>query len=303
MNSVAMENEIRDFIEYMHHTKKSSGNTEISYERDLKKMMQYLQLECQLDDITKVTETNLNSYMLYLERNQFASSTVSRNVASMRAFFNYLYKMKKVEHDPTENLKPPKVDKKMPDILSVQEVDLLLRQPSKRTPKGLRDKAMLELLYATGIRVSELIGLKMADLNMRMGYIICHETEKDRIIPFGNMAKKALQEYLQMAREAFLKEESEMLFTNRSGDSMSRQGFWKILKAYAKEAGIEKDITPHTLRHSFAAHLLQNGADLKSVQEMMGHSDISTTQMYVNVGMNRIRDVYAKAHPRVSTDC
>ena len=302
MNPVAMEKEIRDFIEYMHHTKKSSGNTEISYERDLKKMMQFLQTECQLDDISKVTETNLNSYMLYLERNQFASSTVSRNVASMRAFFHYLYKLHKIAHDPTENLKPPKVEKKMPDILTVQEVDLLLRQPSQKTPKELRDKAMLELLYATGIRVSELISLKMADLNLRMGYIICHETEKDRIIPIGNMAKKALQDYLQTARDFFLKEESEMLFTNRSGDSMSRQGFWKILKAYAKEAGIEKDITPHTLRHSFAAHLLQNGADLKSVQEMMGHSDISTTQMYVNVGMNKIRDVYAKTHPRVSTE-
>ena len=307
MNSVTMEKkmmemEIRDFIEYMHHTKKSSGNTEISYERDLKKMIQFLQTECQVNDIAKVTETNLNSYMLYLERNQFASSTVSRNVASMRAFFHYLYKLHKIEHDPTEHLKPPKVEKKMPDILSVQEVDLLLCQPSKKTPKELRDKAMLELLYATGIRVSELINLKMTDLNLRMGYIVCHESDKDRIIPFGNMAKKALQDYLQMSRDFFLKEKSEMLFTNRSGESMSRQGFWKILKAYAKEAGIEKDITPHTLRHSFGVHLLQNGADLKSVQEMMGHSDISTTQMYRNVGLNRIRDVYAKAHPRGNTE-
>ncbi len=302
MNSVMMEKEIQNFIEYMHHTKKSAGNTEISYERDLKKMIQFLQSECQVDDIAKVTETNLNSYMLYLERNQFAPSTVSRSVASMRAFFHYLYQFGKMAYDPAEHLKPPKVEKKMPDILSVQEVDLLLCQPSKKTPKELRDKAMLELLYATGIRVSELIHLKMEDLNLRMGYIICHETDRDRIIPFGNMAKKALQDYLQTARESLLKEESEMLFVNRSGDSMSRQGFWKILKVYVKEAGIEKDITPHTLRHSFAAHLLQNGADLKSVQEMMGHSDISTTQMYRNAGMNRIRDVYEKAHPRVSTE-
>ncbi len=302
MRQLAMENEIHNFIEYMHHTKKSSGNTEVSYERDLRKMMQFLNAECQVSDLSQVTETNLNSYMLYLERNQFASSTVSRSVASMRAFFHYLYQEKKIEQDPAEHLKPPKVEKKMPDILSVQEVDLLLRQPSDKTPKALRDKAMLELLYATGIRVSELIGLKMTDLNLRMGYIICHETEKDRIIPFGNMAKKALQDYLQNARESFLKEESEMLFTNRSGDSMSRQGFWKLLKAYAKDAGIDKDITPHTLRHSFATHLLQNGADLKSVQEMMGHSDISTTQMYRNVGVNKIRDVYAKAHPRGNTE-
>ena len=302
MSQVAMEKEINDFIAYMHHTKKTSENTEVSYERDLKKMIQFLQTECQVNDFSKVSETNLNSYMLYLEKNQLASSTVSRNVASMRSFFHYLYKEQKVEHDPTEHLKPPKVEKKIPDILSVQEVDLLLSQPSRKTPKELRDKAMLELLYATGIRVSELICLKMTDLNLRMGYITCQESDKERIIPFGNMAKKALQEYLQNARDRFLKDESEMLFTNRSGESMSRQGFWKILKAYASNAGIEKEITPHMLRHSFAAHLLQNGADLKSVQEMMGHSDISTTQMYMNVGVNKIRDVYEKAHPRGNTE-
>lgn len=293
-----MEKEIQDFIEYMHETRKSAGNTEVSYERDLKKMMQYFREECQVSEVDKVTETALNSYMLYLERSQFAASTVSRHVASMRAFFHYLYKLHKIDSDPAENLKPPKVDKKAPDILSVQEVDLLLNQPSGNSPKELRDKAMMELLYATGIRVSELIGLQLEDLNLRMGYIICHEGEKERIIPFGNMAKRALQTYLQTARKTFLKEESDMLFTNRLGGAMSRQGFWKLLKAYAKEAGIDKDITPHTLRHSFAAHLLQNGADLKSVQEMLGHSDISSTQMYVNMRMDKIRDVYAKAHPR-----
>lgn len=293
-----MEKEIHDFIEYMHETRKSAGNTEISYERDLKKMMQYFEKECQVSEVEKVTETALNSYMLYLERGQFAASTVSRHVASMRAFFHYLYKLHRIDSDPAENLKPPKVDKKAPDILSVQEVDLLLNQPSGTSPKELRDKAMMELLYATGIRVSELIGLQLEDLNLRMGYIICHENGKERIIPFGNMAKRALQTYLQTARGTFLKEESEMLFTNRLGGAMSRQGFWKLLKAYAKEAGIDKDITPHTLRHSFAAHLLQNGADLKSVQEMLGHSDISSTQMYVNMGMDKIRDVYVKAHPR-----
>ncbi len=294
----AMENEIRDFIEYMHHAKKSSGNTEISYERDLKKMMRYLREECGQEDLSKVTETCLNSYMLYLERNQLAAATVSRHVASMRAFFNYLYKVHKIDADPTEHLKPPKVERKAPDILSIAEVDLLLRQPCGSSPKDLRDKAMLELLYATGIRVSELIHLRMEDLNLRMGYIICRESEKERIIPIGMMAKKALQAYLQAGREFFAEKESNMLFTNRSGQAMSRQGFWKILKAYAADAGIEKDITPQMLRHSFAAHLLQNGADLKSVQEMMGHADIASTQMYVNMGMGKIRDVYAKTHPR-----
>lgn len=294
-----MESAIQNFISYLHNTKKTSGNTEVSYERDLKKMAQYFAAEQQITDITQITETSLNSYMLYLERNHFAASTVSRSVASMRAFFQYLYKEHLISSDPSENLKPPKVEKKMPEILSIEEVDLLLRQPSERTPKGIRDKAMLEMLYATGIRVSELIHLEITDVNMQMGYINCRDAEKERIIPFGNAAKRALQAYLNGIRDSFLRDEhSKILFTNCSGKPMSRQGFWKVLKAYAREAGIEKDITPHTLRHSFAAHLVQNGADLKSVQEMMGHSDISTTQMYLNMNVHKIRDVYAKAHPR-----
>ncbi|MGN1142497.1 MAG: site-specific tyrosine recombinase XerD [Oliverpabstia sp.] len=294
-----MESAIQNFISYLHNTKKTSGNTEVSYERDLKKMSHYFETEQHIYDVSLITETSLNSYMLYLERNQFSPATVSRSVASMRAFFQYLYKEHQISADPSEGLKPPKVEKKMPEILTVKEVDLLLSQPSSRTPKGIRDKAMLELLYATGIRVSELISLKITDVNLLMGYINCHDTEKERIIPFGNTAKKALVAYLNGVRESFLKDEkSQVLFTNCSGKPMSRQGFWKVLKAYARSAGIEKDITPHTLRHSFAAHLVQNGADLKSVQEMMGHSDISTTQMYVNMNVHKIRDVYAKAHPR-----
>lgn len=294
-----MENQIQEFITYLHNTKKSSGNTEVSYERDLKKMMQYFEKEQNITDVKQITETNLNSYMLYLERKQFAPSTVSRSVASMRAFFQYLYKMHKIENDPTDALHPPKVEKKLPEILSVSEVDLLLNQPSEKTAKGIRDKAMLELLYATGIRVSELINLNIADINLTMGYIVCRDEEKERIIPFGAPAKKALQRYIKEERESFLRDDQEeLLFTNCSGKAMSRQGFWKVLKSYAQAAGIEKDITPHTLRHSFAVHLVQNGADLKSVQEMMGHADIASTQMYMNLSMRKMRDVYVKAHPR-----
>ncbi|NCB91081.1 MAG: site-specific tyrosine recombinase XerD [Clostridia bacterium] len=294
-----MEETIHNFISYLHNTKKTSGNTEVSYERDLRKMMQYFVGEQNIDEVSQITETSLNSYMLYLERNHFAASTVSRSVASMRAYFQYLYKEHTIAVDPTEHLKPPKVEKKMPEILTVGEVDLLLRQPSETTGKGIRDRAMLELLYATGIRVSELIHLTVSDVNLQMGYINCHDTDKERIIPFGNAAKKALHMYLADVRDSFIREEGcKVLFTNCSGKPMSRQGFWKVLKAYAKSAGIEKDITPHTLRHSFAAHLVQNGADLKSVQEMMGHSDISTTQMYLNMNVHKIREVYAKAHPR-----
>ena len=293
-----MTDAICKFIHYLHNVKKTSKNTEVSYERDLKKMEQYL-ATLQITDVVQVTETHLNSYMLYLEREKFAPSTVSRNVAAMRAFFQYLLKEQVIDHDPTDHLKPPKVEKKVPEILTVEEVDLLLKQPSSDTPKGLRDKAMLEILYATGIRVSELVHLELSDLNLRMGYIVCTEHSKERMIPFGSMARKSLEDYLDRGRPALVgAADCGRLFTNCSGNPMSRQGFWKILKGYARAANIMTDITPHTLRHSFATHLIQNGADLKSVQEMLGHADISSTQMYLHMNMNKIRDVYVKAHPR-----
>lgn len=217
----------------------------------------------------------------------------------MRAFFQYCCQHGLLSENPADILKAPKIEKKMPGILTVEEVDLLLNQPKENTAKGVRDKAMLELLYATGIRVSELIGLKLENINLRLGYITCEASEKERVIPFGSAAKKAVREYLEQAREELLNhKESDCLFVNCSGKPMSRQGFWKVLKTYAASAGIQQDITPHTLRHSFAAHLVQNGADLKSVQEMLGHSDISTTQIYLNMNVNKIRDVYLKAHPR-----
>lgn len=291
--------EIQKFIVYLHNTKKTSGNTELSYERDLRKMMFYFEKEQHIQNLSQITETNLNSYMLYLERNHFAPSTVSRSVASMRAFFQYLVKEHKIDCDPSEHLKPPKVEKKLPEILTIEELDLLLAQPDENTKKGMRDKAMLELLYATGIRVSELIHLRVEDVNLLMGYINCRDQGKERIIPFGNTAKKAIQKYLNCVREQIVQNtDCSYLFTNVSGKVMSRQGFWKIIKGYANAAGIEKDITPQTLRHSFAAHLIQNGADLQSVQEMMGYADISMTQVYQNLNTYRVREVYAKAHPR-----
>lgn len=294
-----MENAIQKFIRYLHKTKKASSNTEISYERDLKKLQKYLMEEQQVTKWEQVTATNLNSYMLYLEREKFAASTISRNVASIRAFYQYLAKKGMVPADISEELKPPKIEKKVPDILTVSEVDLLLRQPKGDSAKGLRDKAMLELLYATGIRVSELIHLKTDDVNMKMSYIHCCDRNKERIIPFGNTAKKALSAYVDKGRKELLQGmDCEDFFVNCSGKPMSRQGFWKVLKSYAKDAGIEVDITPQTLRHSFATHLIQNGADLKSVQEMLGHADISTTQIYLNMSINKMREVYTKAHPR-----
>ena len=248
-------------------------------------------------DIRDVGELELEGYLSYMERGQFASSTISRNVASIRALFQYLYQENRIERDPSLELKPPKVEKRMPEILTVDEVDRLLKQPDLNTPKGIRDSAMLELLYATGMRVSELLRLNLEDLNLRLGYVVCHD--EDRTVIRWKCMQNSHGEISEEARGKFVKEnETESLFTNCSGKSMSRQGFWKVLKGYAEEAGIQHDITPHTLRHSFAAHMLQNGADVKSVQEMLGHSDISTTQVYLNFGVAKMRDVYMKAHPR-----
>ncbi len=292
-----MEQEIQEFIEYLHNTKNTSLNTEVSYQRDLTKMAAFLEMR----DITAaadVREFDLLGYVDYMEKENFASSTISRSVASMRAFFQYLFSRRKIQQSPAENLKSPKVEKRLPEILSIQEVDNLLKQPDLNTPKGIRDKAMLELLYATGMRVSELIHLETDDVNLTFGYVVCQEN-KERIIPIGNVSKDALTVYLERGRSVFVKDSSEKsLFTNCSGKAMSRQGFWKMLKGYADEAGISRDITPHTLRHSFAVHMLQNGADIRSVQEMLGHSDISTTQVYLSMNINKMRDVYMKAHPR-----
>lgn len=293
-----MEAAIQDFIDYLNKTKKTSHNTEVSYRRDLKKLVQFLQNH-NVEELSVITSMQLESYILYMEKEKFASSTVSRSVASIRAFFQYLYREGMITKDVSGELKPPKVEKKTPAILSVEEVDRLLEEPDLETDKGIRDRAMMELLYATGMRVSELIHLTIADMNLTLGYVICSEGEKERIIPFGDICRKSVERYLKKARANLLQDnETEILFVNCSGKAMSRQGFWKVIKGYAAGAGIAGDITPHTLRHSFAAHMLQNGADIKSVQEMLGHSDISTTQIYLNLNVNKMRDVYMKAHPR-----
>lgn len=294
-----MEEYINQFLLYVKDIKKATSNTQLSFKRDLTKMAGYFESQG-IYDVKKINDTQMNSYMLYLEKNNFASATISRYVSSIKTFFDYLMKERIIEKEPTYMLKAPKVIKKAPDILSIEQVDRLLSQPDSSKPKGIRDKAMLELLYATGIRVSELINLKTGSINLQMGFITCSDHDKERIIPFGRPAKQALLEYIKVARVHFVKDDNnDIFFTNCSGSSMSRQGFWKIIKAYGSKAGIEDEITPHTLRHSFAAHLVQNGADLRSVQEMLGHSDISTTtQIYANLANGKIREVYAKAHPR-----
>lgn len=293
-----MEETIGKFIEYLEKEKHSSINTIVSYKRDLNKFALFLEKQG-VFDVSKITATNLTSYVLFLEKEGRAASTISRSIASIKALFDYLFHEGIIEKDISRVLKAPKIEKKIPEILTVEEVNLLLDQPEEKSQKGIRDKAMLELLYATGMRVSELLHLKVEDLNLPMGYVVCHEGNKERVVPFGKEAKKALERYVNEARNGMLgEEEREFLFVNCSKSGMSRQGFWKLLKIYASRAGIEKEITPHTLRHSFAAHLVENGADLKSVQEMLGHSDISTTQIYASLNGKNIREVYSKSHPR-----
>lgn len=294
-----MEQAIEAFIGYLHNVKGTAENTRLSYRRDLYKLRDFL-TSYGVTGVQEISATNLNSYVLYLERERFAPATVSRSIASIKAFYHFLWKEHMVDEDISEGLKAPKVAKKLPEILTVTEVDKLLAQPSKDTPKEIRDKAMLELLYATGIRVTELVSLKLSDINLKMNFIICREGNKqERVIPFGGKARNALFAYLEHGRDALTIDKSEdTLFLNCSGQPMSRQGFWKLLKTYAEKAQINVEITPHTLRHSFAAHLVENGADLYSVQEMLGHSDISTTQVYANMNRTRLREVYAKAHPR-----
>lgn len=285
------------YVDYLKNVKRASDNTIMSYKRDLNKMIDYFAMQG-ITDIKKVNSTNMNSYLLYLERNNQASATISRYMASMKAFFTYLRDEGYISTVPTREMKAPKVQKKMPEILSIEQMLQLLDQPNEDTTKGLRDKAMIELLYATGIRVSELVSLKVSDVNVEMNYIKCDQSRKSRIIPFNDEARRAISAYLKKARPVFVKDsDNNYLFTNCQGEPMSRQGFWKLIKAYGKKAGIDEQITPHTLRHSFAAHLVANGADLRAVQEMMGHSDVSTTQMYATMANNRIREVYANAHP------
>lgn len=293
-----MENQLLEFISYLHNVKKTSTNTELSYKRDLTKMVRFMESRG-ITDAGDVKTADLESYVSDLNENGFKAATVSRNIASIKAFYGYAVKELGVKEDPSAGLKSPKIEKKMPEILTMEEVVRLLEQPKGDTPKEIRDKAMLELLYATGIRVSELIGLELSDVNLQMNYILCRDANKERVIPFGNEARHALIRYLESSRSIMVEDSSSpILFANCSGQKMSRQGFWKLIKFYAKKAGITSDITPHTLRHSFAAHLVENGADLRSVQEMLGHSDISTTQIYASMNHNRIREVYTRAHPR-----
>lgn len=291
-----MDEVIRSFIEDLKMDKKLSKNTLESYARDIKQFLTFLHNNNM--DFKNIKKANVIAYIIYLQKEGKAVASISRSLASIRAFYHILVKNRIVLYDPTLDLESPKIEKKTPQILSIDEVEKLLSLPDPSDAKGARDKAMLEILYATGIRVSELISLNLDDLNIELGCIKCNGN-KERIIPIGKVALGALDNYLKNYRKSFEKDKNDnSLFLNFHGERMTRQGFWKIVKYYASLANIKKEITPHTLRHSFAAHLIENGADLKSVQQMLGHSDISTTQVYADMIRTRISDVYRKSHPR-----
>lgn len=276
---------------------KTAENTIVSYERDLCRMADYL-MSFYGVEVVHATHTQLQSYLYQMEAEKKRPATIARAAASIKAFFRYLNQSGEVSLNPAEGLKTPKVEKGVPYIMTPEEAARLLRQPQGNTAKAMRDRAMLELLYATGIRVSELVQLQMGDVSLSMEYLLCSHGARERVIPFGSAAKQSLQAYLEQARPQLVKDPScTMLFTNLSGQKMSRQGFWKLIKQYAKAAGIEQDITPHTLRHSFAAHLVNNGADLCAVSKMMGFAGISAAQVYADMHQVSVREAYKKAHP------
>ena len=292
-----MEKQVKSFLEFIENDKKLSSNTLQSYRRDIVQLEEYLDSENIA--YNKVTKEDVENYIEHLKKIGKKTSTISRNIASIRSFYQYLVRVKKIKKDPTEGIQSPKIEKKVPSILSSEEVELLLEQPKNVDLKGIRDKAMLEFAYATGMKVTEIISLNVEDVNVSEAFVVCNSGFKKRNIPLGSISLKALTDYMKNARPYLIKDEKEKaLFVNINGKRLTRQGFWKIVKFYKEQAHITKDITPHVLRHSFATHLLQNGADLKSIQTMLGHSDISSTQVYMQFQDDTIKNVYHKAHPR-----
>lgn len=296
-----MEDELKDFIHYLIVEKGLANNTIVSYERDLKSYIKYLKNVEHMSGLNEVRRIQIIHFLSFLKEQGKSSKTLARHVASIRAFHQFLLREKACDQDPSVHIESPQLERTLPKVLNMNEVETLLDSPKQKDHYGLRDKAMLELLYATGIRVSELINLTIGDVHLTLGFVRCiGKGNKERIIPLGKTAAKAIDAYLQEGRGRFVskKHREDALFLNHHGKRLSRQGFWKILKRLAKEAGIETELTPHTLRHSFATHLLENGADLRAVQEMLGHADISTTQIYTHVTKTRLKDVYSQFHPR-----
>ncbi|NIK77519.1 integrase/recombinase XerD [Paenibacillus castaneae] len=295
-----MKAQLNRYIQYLKIEKRLSPNTLSSYERDLNQFISFVE-EQGLTELVEVQRIHISKYMHQLKEQGRKSATISRHIVSVRAFFHYLIVEGIILQNPALFMEAPKQEKKSPSILSVALTNSLLEAPNSTSPAGKRDKAMLELIYATGIRVTELVSLNLEHIHVQLGFVQCMGTGfKERIIPIGRQAAEVMTDYLQSGRDELLshRDAGSALFLNHLGTRLTRQGFWKTIKKYAKEAGIEQEITPHTLRHSVAAHLLENGADIHAVQEMLGHSDISTTLKYTQVSKTRLKDTYSRAHPR-----
>ncbi|MFC4324093.1 site-specific tyrosine recombinase XerD [Litchfieldia salsa] len=295
-----MEDQIKDFLHYLIVERRLAENTIVSYERDLREYHKYIFNVEKITSFKEITRIHILHFLKYLNERGKSAKTLARQIASIRSFHQFLLREQITSQDPTVHIETPQQHKTLPKVLNISEVEALLEAPKDDTIFGIRDKAMLELLYATGIRVSELISLNIHDVHITMGFVRCiGKGNKERIIPLGATAARAISSYLENGRPLLLKQnKSEALFLNHHGNRMTRQGFWKNLKKLTALANIQKDLTPHTLRHSFATHLLENGADIRAVQEMLGHADISTTQIYTHVTKARLKDVYNLYHPR-----
>lgn len=294
-----MRRDLQSFMNYLDVERGLAKNTLESYERDLAQYLDYLQQQS-ITSLSASGKSHIVGYLNILKQAERAPATISRTIVSIRSFYQYLVKRQLLIANPALSIEAPRQEKKAPFILTIAEIELLLEAPIIKTANGSRDKAMLELLYATGIKVSELISLNVQDVNLQMGFVHCFGKSKERMIPIGKMAVCCLESYLTEMRPKLMKNSKveEALFISHVGSRMTRQGFWKIIKRYAQEAGIHHEITPHTIRHSFAAHLLENGADLRAVQEMLGHADITTTQIYTHVTKPKMKEVYDRTHPR-----
>lgn len=291
-----MEDVLKGFIYYLETERNMTANTLDAYARDIRQFGDFL-TQHGLNNFSEAGETTIMTYLLYLQGQMKSPATIARQVSSIRGLYQYLLNFKGLHRDPTLKIESPKGLKKIPVVPSVKEIEALISQPDCNSSHGMRDRAMLELLYATGIRVTELTSLNVEDVRLDMGYIRCKSRTGARVVPLGKMAQEALDHYIKL-REKIAAREEKALFLNYNGGRLTRQGFWKIIKQHTKEANLEKPITPQTLRHSFATHLVENGADLKVLQEMMGHSGIASTQFYLQVSEENKKEVYKKTHPR-----
>lgn len=294
-----MNDLLDSFLSFLVVEKGLSENTLESYGRDLKKFLLFIESRG-ITSAREIRYSDILDFLTHSREEGLTATTIVRSMVSVKQFFKYLLSEKVLSEDPTAHIKTPKMKKAIPGVISLDDVESILGAPDESTPEGLRDAAMLEILYATGIRVSELIGLKLNDVNFELGFVVVYgKGSKERVVPIGDKAKDKLLLYLRDSRPALLKgRESKALFVTRRGAGMTRQGFWKIIKAQARRAGVTKKISPHTLRHSFATHLLERGADLRTIQIMLGHSDISTTQIYTHVESERLKEIHKKYHPR-----